>query len=682
MGPSQVGAGPVGAVPFTRSQTIHNVAHHRCLCVRSFIAAPLSPQGTGVYVAHTRYSNEHGDMFPRQAGFLPERSTLHNLFVVQHVAHHALSLNRLMYVVFLDVPAAYDTTDHAKMVDTLINLQFPEHLVRGIAGMYQGLRYQVVTSGRVASPFHVGVGVKQGCPLSPMLYNLYVQPLSAALSALDKGPRFPGLPGCHPDYHYADDAALVAECLPDLQALLNHTAVVLADRNLKLSVPKCIALVLGVKAGAPAPADYSLSLGTANVASASLTEGTRYLGLIFDSAASAGTMAAHRVKCFSSSFHAATAQMRAALDFPCALPAFLKLLHTVMEPTGLYGSELWGLLSIPGLWSSNWSLPKFYGLADPLEVQRCRLIRQGLRLPASVPHLPLLHELGSEPLVHCYVRRAVRFYNCLVDLDVASVYRGVLRQNIDDALLTRSRAHNFVGALFQVLRILLPRVRITRTLRNCLPLDATAIDEALSTRYTQHIQHLSQVEHGTGSRIGLYFRVVGTHALGVVPSFYSCRLSHGVLVRFLRFRLGCHHLRIHTGRWQLPALLRPQRTCLRCSSTAVDDEAHCLFLCEHPTIVEARDVFLSVVVPPVSALSSLRYADFWALYSTGRVPLPVLVKYVATCVRVGRQCHQSGGTDVVDLPDILLPEDQYLDMFDSESDISGDNSEDELVEAL
>ena len=46
-----------------------------------------------------------------------------------------------------------------------------------------------------------------------------------------------------------------------------------------------------------------------------------------------------------------------------------------------------------------------------------------------------------------------------------------------------------------------------------------------------------------------------------------------------------------------------------------------------------------------------------------------------------RSCG-TGGTDVVDLPDILLPEDQYLDMFDSESDVSGDNSEDELVEVL
>ena len=234
-------------------------------------------------------------------------------------------------------------------------------------------------------------------------------------------------------------------------------------------------------------------------------------------------MAAHRASCFSSSFHAATAQMRAAPDFPCALPAFLKLLHTVMEPAGLYGCELWGLLSIPGLWSSGWTLATFYSLKDPLEIKRCRLVRQWLQLPQSVPFLPLLHELGSEPhLVHCYVLRAVRFYNCLVELDAASVYRSALQQNIDDALSTRSCAHNFVGALFQVLRILLPREGgLTRTLRACLPFDIDGIDEALHTRYTEHIQRLSQVVNGPGSRIGLYFRVVGTHVLGVVRLLFT-----------------------------------------------------------------------------------------------------------------------------------------------------------------
>ena len=35
---------------------------------------------------------------------------------------------------------------------------------------------------------------------------------------------------------------------------------------------------------------------------------------------------------------------------------------------------------------------------------------------------------------------------------------------------------------------------------------------------------------------------------------------------------------------------------------------------------------------------------------------------------------------MVDLPDVLLPEGQNLDMFDPESDLSGDLSDDELVE--
>jgi len=93
-------------------------------------------------------------------------------------------------------------------------------------------------------------------------------------------------------------------------------------------------------------------------------------------------------------------------------------------------------------------------------------------------------------------------YNCLVELDAATVYRGVLRHNIEDALSTRSRAHNFVGALFAVLRILLPREGgLSRTLRGCLPLNVDAIEKALTTkihththtRYTQHVQHSSQV---------------------------------------------------------------------------------------------------------------------------------------------------------------------------------------------
>ena len=84
-------------------------------------------------------------------------------------------------------------------------------------------------------------------------------------------------------------------------------------------------------------------------------------------------------------------------------------------------------------------------------------------------------------------------------------------------------------------------------------------------------------------------------------------------------------------------------------------------MCEHPTIVEARGLFLAAaVVAPLAALSSLRYVDFWALSATGCVPLSVLVKYAAVSFRVCWYCHQSGGTDEVELPDVLLPPDQFF----------------------
>ena len=95
------------------------------------------------------------------------------------------------------------------------------------------------------------------------------------------------------------------------------------------------------------------------------------------------------------------------------------------------------------------------------------------------------------------------------------------------------------------------------------------------------------------------------------------------------------HLCIGTYVWGTYVLaLKYWDLCMGCSSTVVD-EAHCLFIYEHPTIVEARDLFLAAVVPPVAALSSLRYADFWALSATGGcVPLSALVKYVAVCTFV------------------------------------------------
>jgi len=182
------------------------------------------------------------------------------------------------------------------MVDTLVQQQFPQHLVRGVAGMYQTLQYQVPAGGVSAAPFDVGIGVKQGCPLSPLLYNLYVQPLSDQLASLELGPQFPGVEGHNPDFHYADDIALVDGTPHGLQSLINATDEGLHAVDLHLSVPKCLCMVLGSTSSGSQRIVAPIYVGAESITMATAA-GERYLGLIFDSCATANVMASHRATC-------------------------------------------------------------------------------------------------------------------------------------------------------------------------------------------------------------------------------------------------------------------------------------------------------------------------------------------------------------------------------------------------
>ena len=166
---------------------------------------------------------------------------------------------------------------------------------------------------------------------------------------------------------------------------------------------------------------------------------------------------------------------------------------------------------------------------------------------------------------------------------------------------------NFVSALYQALRIILPReAGLVRLFRQSLPLDVEEVDQALSDRYSEHVDLLAKVYQGDGSRVGLYFREVAVHDVGEVPRFYLLPLAHGVMLRFLRFRLGCHHLHVNTGRWARPALPRAQRACLRCATAGVDDEEHCLWHCAHPPVLaQSRPDVLFSLVQHYSLLAGL-----------------------------------------------------------------------------
>jgi hypothetical protein len=184
-----------------------------------------------------------------------------------------------------------------------------------------------------------------------------------------------------------------------------------------------------------------------------------------------------------------------------------------------------------------------------------------------------------------------------------------LAQNAVDGV--EDRVHNFTCALFMVLRTLLPLSRdggrqLGTRLKGLTQVDPEMVEEALQKAYTQYVQSVQ------GSCVGYYFKEVCLHGLGEMPCWYSFALPHGTLLRVLRFRIGQHHLRLNTARWQADRVPRAQRLCQRCVGrlvpTPVDDEDHCVLDCRATPLVGMRGGVFEAIrqVWPSAPLNSFK----------------------------------------------------------------------------
>ena len=94
----------------------------------------------------------------------------------------------------------------------------------------------VVVNGVRTTPFPIATGVPQGCPLSPLLFNLFISSLSSYLDTI------PGLTGAGflgvsiRRLAYADDIAILAESAAALQLALDHIHKWATAWGLSLSV--------------------------------------------------------------------------------------------------------------------------------------------------------------------------------------------------------------------------------------------------------------------------------------------------------------------------------------------------------------------------------------------------------------------------------------------------------------
>ena len=125
-----------------------------------------------------------------QAGFRKGRGTRDQIANICWIIKKAREFQKNIYFCFINYAKALDCVDHSKLWEILKEMGISDHLTCLLRSLHAGQETTVRTGHGKTDWFQIGKGVRQGCILSPCLFNLYAEMLGWNKHKLES--RLPG----------------------------------------------------------------------------------------------------------------------------------------------------------------------------------------------------------------------------------------------------------------------------------------------------------------------------------------------------------------------------------------------------------------------------------------------------------------------------------------------------------
>ena len=110
-----------------------------------------------------------------QAGFRKGRGTRHQIPNICWIIEKGREFQKNINFCFIDYVKAFDCVDHNKLQKILQAMGIPDHLTCLLRNLYAGQEATVRTGHGTTDWFQIGKGARQGCILSPCLFNFYAE---------------------------------------------------------------------------------------------------------------------------------------------------------------------------------------------------------------------------------------------------------------------------------------------------------------------------------------------------------------------------------------------------------------------------------------------------------------------------------------------------------------------------
>lgn len=217
-------------------------------------------------------------LHPAQRGFVPGSGVTANTEILSHLIAWRRKTRGELVVAFLDVEKAFDSIPHDLLRVGLRRLGVPAAFCSVVEELYTAAHTYFELAGKKTTGYiPIRRGVKQGDPLSPVLFNVALDPLFCLLAQEGRGCRVNGeeitVMG------FADDVTLVSDTRAGMDRNLLLVDRFMEDAGLRCSGSKSVAFHL-VSTGKTHCSQHGpqLRVGGTSIPWLEVGEETRYLG--------------------------------------------------------------------------------------------------------------------------------------------------------------------------------------------------------------------------------------------------------------------------------------------------------------------------------------------------------------------------------------------------------------------
>ena len=334
-----------------------------------------------------KYAIEQGILKPEALGFVAgNRTSDAHLIIHTLIQRYCHQENRKIFSCFVDFSKAFDTIPRDLLFEKLLGYGITGKFFNNIKSMYTNDNCCVKVGNKLTESFLANQGVKQGCILSPLLFNIFIADIVERFKTencrplkIDESQNL----GC---LLWADDIILLSHSEEGLRNMLSALSSYVDANGMSINTKKTQCMIFN-KTGKFIRRSYPMKNGTIET-----TKSYKYLGFIFTPSGEIVSGLKDLRDRALRAYHKLKHKM--GLHFRLHPFTTMSLFDSLIKPILLYSSDFWGCLKMPN--------------NNPIENMYMKFCKALLGVQKQTSNIGVLLELGAVPIMFYGVKNCIK----------------------------------------------------------------------------------------------------------------------------------------------------------------------------------------------------------------------------------------------------------------------------------